>query len=59
MIEETERLHILRALEREAGSVSKTATILGISRKTLWEKMKRLKIGSGSSRLRASVPDGS
>ncbi|HEY2255031.1 MAG TPA: helix-turn-helix domain-containing protein, partial [Variovorax sp.] len=26
------------------GSVSKTAELLGISRKTLWEKMKRLKL---------------
>ncbi|MET3375454.1 DNA-binding NtrC family response regulator [Variovorax boronicumulans] len=44
MIEETERLHIQRALERTGGSVSKTAELLGISRKTLWEKMKRLKM---------------
>ena len=44
MIEETERLHIQRAIGRASGSVSKTAELLGISRKTLWEKMKRLKI---------------
>ena len=46
MIEETERVHIQRALGRTSGSVSKTADLLGISRKTLWEKMKRLRIGS-------------
>ena len=45
MIEETERVHIQRALGRASGSVSKTADLLGISRKTLWEKMKRLRIG--------------
>lgn len=43
-IEETERIHIQRALSRAGGSVSKTADLLGISRKTLWEKMKRLSI---------------
>jgi DNA-binding NtrC family response regulator len=32
------------ALERTGGSVMKTAELLGISRKTLWEKMKRLKV---------------
>ena len=46
MIEKTERVHIQRALSRASGSVSKTADLLGISRKTLWEKMKRLKLGS-------------
>jgi len=42
MVEEAERVHIRRALERAGKSVSKTADLLGISRKTLWEKMKRL-----------------
>ena len=46
MVEEAERLHIRRGLAQTAGSVSKTAELLGISRKTLWEKMKRLQIGS-------------
>ncbi|HPW30065.1 MAG TPA: sigma-54 dependent transcriptional regulator [Rhodoferax sp.] len=44
MIEEAERLHIRKALNRCEGSVTKTADLLGISRKTLWEKMKRLAI---------------
>jgi len=46
MVEEAERLHIRRALDRSAKSVSKTAELLGISRKTLWEKMKRLGISA-------------
>ena len=44
MIEEAERIHIRKALNRCEGSVGKTAELLGISRKTLWEKMKRLAI---------------
>lgn len=44
MVEEAERVHIRRALERSGRSISKTADLLGISRKTLWEKMKRLQI---------------
>lgn len=44
MIEETERAHIRKALSCFEGSVTKTATALGISRKTLWEKMKKLAI---------------
>ena len=48
MVEEAERLHIRRGLAQTGGSVTKTAKLLGISRKTLWEKMKRLQIGSVS-----------
>jgi transcriptional regulator with PAS, ATPase and Fis domain len=44
MIEEAERTHIRRALDRTGRSISTTADLLGISRKTLWEKMKRLGI---------------
>lgn len=44
MVEDAERKHIRRALHRCEGSVSKTAELLGISRKTLWEKMKRLDV---------------
>lgn len=44
MVEEAERVHIRRALDRSGRSISKTADLLGISRKTLWEKMKRLQI---------------
>ncbi len=44
MVEEAERVHIRRALTRCQGSVTKTAVLLGVSRKTLWEKMKRLAV---------------
>ena len=46
VIEETERSHIRRALTQCESSVGKTADLLGISRKTLWEKMKRLGISA-------------
>jgi DNA-binding NtrC family response regulator len=46
MVAEAERLHIRRALTQTSGSVSKTSELLGISRKTLWEKMKRLKMNA-------------
>ena len=46
MVEEAERLHIQRGLAQTRGSVTKAAELLGISRKTLWEKMKRLQIGA-------------
>lgn len=45
-VEEAERSHILKALDHCEGSVSKTAELLSISRKTLWEKMKRLEISA-------------
>ena len=47
MVEAAERRHIRSALERTGGSVMKTADLLGISRKTLWEKMKKLRIDAG------------
>lgn len=43
-IETVERSHIQKALQHCEGSVGKTADVLGISRKTLWEKMKKLAI---------------
>jgi DNA-binding NtrC family response regulator len=48
MVEEAERRHIRSALERTGGSVMKTSELLGISRKTLWEKMKKLKVENES-----------
>ena len=48
MVEEAERRHIRSALERTGGSVMKTSELLGISRKTLWEKMKKLQIANGA-----------
>ncbi|WP_255407145.1 helix-turn-helix domain-containing protein [Ideonella sp. A 288] len=43
-IRECERGYILQALQRCQGQVGQTAAYLGISRKNLWEKMKRLQI---------------
>jgi DNA-binding NtrC family response regulator len=40
-LEAMERLHIARTLERAGGSRTRAATMLGISRSTLWEKGKR------------------
>jgi two-component system response regulator HydG len=37
-----ERDHIVRVLERVGGSRTRAAKLLGISRSTLWEKLKRL-----------------
>lgn len=53
MIEQTERVHIHRALNRADGSVSETADLLGISRKTLWEKMRRLEISNPTKEARS------
>jgi DNA-binding NtrC family response regulator len=49
MVEEAERRHIRSALERTGGSVIRTSELLGISRKTLWEKMKKLKVEARTS----------
>ncbi|PUE39049.1 sigma-54 dependent transcriptional regulator [Limnohabitans sp. Bal53] len=46
VVEKVERSHIQKALQHCDGSVGKTADVLGISRKTLWEKMKKLAIQS-------------
>ncbi len=40
-----ERRHIRRALEASGGEIGVTAASLGISRTTLWEKMRKLGIG--------------
>lgn len=46
VVETVERSHIQKALLHCEGSVGKTADVLGISRKTLWEKMKKLAISN-------------
>jgi len=43
-VEATERAAILRALERTGGAIQVAAYQLGISRKNLWEKMRRYNI---------------
>jgi len=40
-LDDAEKQHILRVLERAGGSRTRAAAMLGISRSTLWEKMKR------------------
>ena len=52
---EAEKGHIMRTLKSAKGNKTRTAELLGISRKTLWEKMKLFAMekkadGSGSSR---------
>jgi DNA-binding NtrC family response regulator len=45
-----ERQHILAALEQTGGQIRKAAELLGISRTTLWEKMRKLGIPGDSER---------
>jgi DNA-binding NtrC family response regulator len=52
---EAEKVHIMKTLKSAKGNKTRTAELLGISRKTLWEKIKLFDIekktgGSGSSR---------
>jgi transcriptional regulator of acetoin/glycerol metabolism len=42
--DEAERREILNALRRKDGVIGKAATALGISRTTMWEKMRRHRI---------------
>jgi DNA-binding NtrC family response regulator len=46
MVAQSGRVYIRRALHRCEGSVRRTAQLLGISRNTLWDKMKRLEISA-------------
>ena len=39
-----ERLHIEEAIRQTGGEIAKAAALLGISRTTLWEKMRKLHI---------------
>jgi DNA-binding NtrC family response regulator len=39
-----ERLHIEEAIRQTGGEIGKTASLLGISRTTLWDKMRKLRI---------------
>ena len=45
--EAAERRQILRALQVTQGQITKAAELLGVSRTTLWEKMRRLAIALG------------
>ncbi|NYZ14735.1 sigma-54-dependent Fis family transcriptional regulator [Azospirillum sp. RWY-5-1] len=42
--DEAERRHILAALDQTGGQIARAASQLGVSRTTLWEKMRRLGI---------------
>lgn len=42
--DEAEKLHILSALQRTGWRRARAARLLGISRKTLWKKLRRLSI---------------
>ncbi len=44
-VEEAERTAILRALDETDGALQIAAGLLGVSRKTLWDKMRRYRIG--------------
>jgi DNA-binding NtrC family response regulator len=46
-VEEAERLAILHALEESGGVLQDAAALLGVSRKTLWEKIRRYGLGQG------------
>ncbi len=46
VVDAAQRRHILAVLERTGGQVKKAAELLGISRTTLWEKMRRLGLQS-------------
>jgi transcriptional regulator of acetoin/glycerol metabolism len=42
--ERTERLQIEQAIRQTGGEIGKAAALLGVSRTTLWEKMRRLNL---------------
>jgi len=44
-----EREYIVRALDSQSWQIQETAGLLGISRKNLWEKMKKLGIQRGGT----------
>jgi transcriptional regulator of acetoin/glycerol metabolism len=43
-LEEVERIHIEKILNRTEGNISKSSEILGVSRNTLYRKIKEYKI---------------
>ena len=50
---DVERRHVTRVVEAERGNVERAAARLGISRSTLYQKMRELGLPSGSKRTRA------
>jgi transcriptional regulator with PAS, ATPase and Fis domain len=49
-LERCERYFILETLDRHGWQIGATAKVLGISRKSLWERMRRLAIAAGDSK---------
>ncbi len=54
--EAVERQHIQRVLARAGGRIGEAARLLGISRTTLWEKMRRYGLATGRTAVRNSEP---
>ncbi|MEI7613601.1 MAG: helix-turn-helix domain-containing protein, partial [Betaproteobacteria bacterium] len=50
-LESCERDYIRRALDGCGGRIMETATLLGISRKNLWQKMRKLGFSHADDRL--------
>jgi transcriptional regulator of acetoin/glycerol metabolism len=48
-LSEVQRLHIQRTLDAERGNVARAANRLGVTRSTLYNKMKTFAIGAGKS----------
>ncbi len=48
-VAQSERRYIAKTLEACAGHLGRTAAVLGISRKNLWEKMKKLGLSTGEA----------
>jgi DNA-binding NtrC family response regulator len=46
-LQDCERAYIRRALSECDGRIADTAALLGISRKNLWEKMRKLNMAEG------------
>src|SRR4029077_20434179 len=58
-LEDMERQHILRVLQEHAGNKSKAARALGIERKTLYQKARRLGVDLMVCRLHQRKHSGS
>jgi DNA-binding NtrC family response regulator len=59
-LEQCERQYLLQELTRNDWQMAKTAAAIGISRKNLWERMRRLKLAVPARALPGSgeqIPD--
>jgi two-component system, NtrC family, response regulator AtoC len=55
-LDEVERRYILDAMQRNDGDLTTLAALLGISRKTLWEKRRRYGLGPGAASAASAPP---